>query len=58
MRMLLARYAADEIGATAIEYGLIVSLISVTIVSVLTAVGLNLRDMAMEIAEAIGTAGS
>ena len=58
MRMLLARYAADETGAAAIEYGLIVALISVTIISVLTAIGLNLRDMAMEIADAIGAAGA
>ena len=50
--------AAEETGAAAIEYGLIVALISVTIISVLTAIGLNLRDMAMEIAEAIGTAGT
>jgi pilus assembly protein Flp/PilA len=56
--MLLARYAADETGAAAIEYGLIVALISVTIISVLTAIGLDLRDMAMEIADAIGAAGA
>jgi len=58
MRMLLARYAADDTGAAAIEYGLIVALISVTIISAITAIGLNLRDMAMEIADAIGAAGT
>jgi pilus assembly protein Flp/PilA len=58
MARLMFRYAADESGATAIEYGLIVSLISVSILSVLTALGMNLRDKAMYIADAIGMAGS
>jgi pilus assembly protein Flp/PilA len=57
MASLVARYAADESGATAIEYGLIVSLIAVAIVGVLGTLGMNLRDKANEIAEAIGDAG-
>ena len=58
MARLISRYAADESGASAIEYGLIVSLISVAILGTLTTLGINLRDKAMEIAEAIGSAGS
>ena len=58
MARLVLRYAADQSGATAIEYGLIVSLIAVAIVGVLGTLGINLRDKAMDIADAIGTAGS
>lgn len=58
MARLMLRYAADESGATAIEYGLIASLIAVAIIGVLGTVGLNLRDKANEIAEAIADAGT
>ena len=57
MARLVMRYAADESGATAIEYGLVASLIAVAIIGVLGTLGLNLRDKANEIAEAIGDAG-
>jgi pilus assembly protein Flp/PilA len=53
----MARFAGDESGASAIEYGLIVSLIAVAIVGVLGTLGMNLRDKANEIADAIGEAG-
>lgn len=39
MRDLLARFVADEAGATSIEYGLIASLIFLVIVTTLTAFG-------------------
>jgi pilus assembly protein Flp/PilA len=58
MQRLVARYVADEAGATAVEYGLIVALIAVAIIGVLTTIGVNLRDKAYEIAEAIRDAGS
>jgi pilus assembly protein Flp/PilA len=58
MVRLMLRYAADEGGATAIEYGLVASLIAIAIVGVLGTLGINLRDKAMEIAEAVGAAGS
>ena len=45
-------------GASAIEYGLVAALISVAIIGALTAIGVNLRDKGIEIAEAIGFAGS
>jgi pilus assembly protein Flp/PilA len=43
MSKWLCRFAADESGATAIEYGLIVALIAVAIITAVTAVGTNLK---------------
>jgi pilus assembly protein Flp/PilA len=43
MRRFLARFASDEQGATAIEYGLIVALISVVIITAVTNIGTNLK---------------
>jgi pilus assembly protein Flp/PilA len=43
MTRFVARFIRDENGATAIEYGLIVALISVVILTVVTNVGTNLR---------------
>ena len=43
MSRLLLRFIHDERGATAIEYGLIVALIAVVIISALTTVGTGLR---------------
>ena len=40
---LLRRWAADEGGATAIEYGLIAALIAVVVIGAVTTVGTNLR---------------
>ena len=57
MRHLLTRYRDDEGGATAVEYGLVVTLIAVAIVTVIATIGLNLRSMAEGIGEAIGNAG-
>lgn len=53
MRNLLSRFIADESGATAIEYGLIAALISVTIITVLTTVGTNLNTKFQSIATAL-----
>lgn len=39
MKNLLARFAKDESGATAIEYGLIAGLISIGIVTAVTTAG-------------------
>ncbi|WP_029058335.1 Flp family type IVb pilin [Stappia stellulata] len=39
MKNLLARFANDESGATAIEYGLIAGLISIGIITAVTAAG-------------------
>ncbi len=40
---ILSRFAKDESGATAIEYGLIAGLISVVIITAITAVGTKLN---------------
>ncbi len=42
MKNIFARFANDESGATAIEYGLIAGLIGVVIISAVTAVGTGL----------------
>ena len=44
MKNLVTRFANDESGATAIEYGLIAALISVVIIGVLSTLGTNLND--------------
>jgi len=43
MRNLLNRFAKDESGATAIEYGLIAALIAVVIIAALSAIGGQLK---------------
>jgi pilus assembly protein Flp/PilA len=42
MSSFIQRFYADESGATAIEYGLIVALIAVVIITAVTTVGTNL----------------
>ena len=51
MKSLLLRLVRDESGATAIEYGLIVALIAVVIISAVTMLGTNLNS-------SLSTAGS
>jgi pilus assembly protein Flp/PilA len=43
MKNLMNRFAKDESGATAIEYGLIAALIAVVCITVWTNVGTNLK---------------
>jgi pilus assembly protein Flp/PilA len=43
MFSLVHRFLKDESGATAIEYGLIVALIAVVIITAMTTVGTNLK---------------
>ena len=45
MKVFLNAFCADQSGATAIEYGLIAALISVAIVTAVSAVGTSVRDM-------------
>jgi pilus assembly protein Flp/PilA len=45
MKTLLTRFAKDESGATAIEYGLIATLIAVAIIVGATALGSSLNAM-------------
>ena len=43
MKNLVARFAKDESGATAIEYGLIAAGISLVIIAVVNGIGSNLN---------------
>jgi pilus assembly protein Flp/PilA len=42
MKILVSRFISDEAGATAIEYGLLASLIAVVIIAAVKLVGTNL----------------
>jgi pilus assembly protein Flp/PilA len=53
MRTLLLRFAKDDTGVTAIEYGLIASLIAVVIITSVTLVGTDLTTAFNAIATAI-----
>jgi pilus assembly protein Flp/PilA len=50
MRTPITRFAWDESGATAIEYGLIASLIAVVIIASVTIVGTKLSTTFNEVA--------
>ncbi|RDJ26878.1 Flp family type IVb pilin [Bosea caraganae] len=56
MTNLFARFAKDESGATAIEYGLIAALIAVVIIGAVTLLGTNLDALFRRIAGALPTA--
>jgi pilus assembly protein Flp/PilA len=53
MKTILARFVKDESGATAIEYGLIVALIAVVIISAVTTLGTNLNTSLSKAGNAI-----
>ena len=53
MQNLISRFAKDEDGATAIEYGLIAGLIAVVIIGGLTVLGNNIEAAFQEIATRI-----
>ena len=44
MKTLFSRFAQDESGATAIEYGLIAALVAVVIITAVTTMGSNLSS--------------
>jgi pilus assembly protein Flp/PilA len=50
MKNIVNRFAKDESGATAIEYGLIAALISVVIIGVLSTIGTRLSTKFNQIA--------
>lgn len=54
MKKLLNRFAADQSGATAIEYGLIAGLISVVIIGAATTLGTNLKATFNNISGTLG----
>jgi len=53
MTKFISRFAKDESGATAIEYGLIAALIAVVIISILGTVGTNLDAKFTEVANGL-----
>ncbi|MBV1707364.1 MAG: Flp family type IVb pilin [Hyphomicrobiales bacterium] len=53
MKNLVSRFAKNESGATAIEYGLIAALISVVIITAITTLGKNLTNTFNSIASNI-----
>jgi pilus assembly protein Flp/PilA len=54
---LLKRFANDESGATAIEYGLIAAGISVAIITVVNSLGSQLKSTFTKISSQLTTAG-
>lgn len=58
MTKLFARFAKDESGATAIEYGLIAALIAVVIIGALQLLGGSISEKFTEIGTAIDNAGN
>jgi pilus assembly protein Flp/PilA len=56
MKSLLLRFAQNESGVTAIEYGLIAALIAVVIIGAVTAVGGDLKTVFTSIGTALNTA--
>ncbi|HEV2364263.1 MAG TPA: Flp family type IVb pilin [Caulobacteraceae bacterium] len=58
MSKFVTRFMNDESGATAVEYGLIVALIAVVIITAVTAVGTNLSAKFNTVASNIASAGS
>jgi pilus assembly protein Flp/PilA len=57
MVTLLKRFAKDESGATAIEYGLIAAGISVAIIVVVNSVGSQLKSTFTKVSSQLATAG-
>jgi pilus assembly protein Flp/PilA len=53
MRTILLRFAKDDTGVTAIEYGLIASLVAVVIITSVTLIGTNLTTKFNAIATAL-----
>jgi pilus assembly protein Flp/PilA len=56
MKNLLFRFARDESGVTAIEYGLIAALIAVVIIVAVTTVGTDLSKVFNTVGNSLNTA--
>ena len=56
MSRLIHRFLKDESGATAIEYGLIVALIAVVIITAVTTIGTNMKAGFTRIGTAVAAA--
>jgi pilus assembly protein Flp/PilA len=55
MKTLFTRFAQDESGATAIEYGLIAALISVGIITAVTQIGSKIKTAFETISTGLGS---
>lgn len=58
MTNLFKRFAQDESGATAIEYGLIAALVAVAIITALTTLGTDLTNTFTNVSDALTGATS
>ena len=58
MTKFFSRFARNESGATAVEYGLIAALIGVVIIAGATTLGKALNDKFTAIGATVGAAGS
>jgi pilus assembly protein Flp/PilA len=54
----IKNFFKDESGASAVEYGLLVALIAVIIITAVTALGTNLSTKFQSAADAVGPTGS
>ena len=52
---MLKRFFLDEAGASAVEYGLLVALIAVVIITAVTTLGTNLSTKFNSVAQSIGS---
>lgn len=57
MKNLVSRFAKDESGATAIEYGLIAALIAVVIIGAVTTLGTSLSGTFETVSGSLGGGG-
>jgi len=55
MKTIFARFAKDESGATAIEYGLIAALMAVIVIAAITLLGPGLRETFTDIGTTLTT---
>ena len=55
MKTIFSRFAKDDSGATAIEYGLIAGLIAVVVITAVTTIGVNLTTKFNAVGTALGT---
>lgn len=58
MKNVIARFMKDESGATAIEYGLIAALISITIITAATSIGGGIKGKFEEVSTSVAGAGA
>ena len=58
MSKFVTRFLRDESGATAIEYGLIAALISITIIAAANTIGGNIKNKFQDVSACAGWDGS